>query len=255
MRICQNLEVEFRRVSKLSIEASFRHTHARVPARRDAMDAAARKEKMKRDNENASAIAEKLLQGWTMLAEYCPVEGCVTPLMRSRDQKVFCVAHDMFVMSSEQADKMKHSGAGVGGETAPGRPSVYKPKEEAYVEPEPQSTDTLDDDFYKKLRTGQKISFSSLERTETPRSPAAETPRVNSAASSFANQEKATTSPPVSLSITGTSVVKTLTEKLEQARAVLHRTSVADGEEFLRVLTLVDRLAAAIKAVTGCGAV
>jgi hypothetical protein len=36
---------------------------------------------------------------------------------------------------------------------------------------------------------------------------------------------------------------------------VLHRTSVADGEEFLRVLTLVDRLAAAIKAVTGCGAV
>ena len=84
MRICQNLEVEFRRVSKLSTEASFRHTHARVPARRDAMDAAARKEKMKRDNENASAIAEKLLQGWTMLAEYCPVEGCVTPLMRSR---------------------------------------------------------------------------------------------------------------------------------------------------------------------------
>ena len=83
------------------------------------MDAAARKEKMKRDNENASAIAEKLLQGWTMLAEYCPVEGCVTPLMRSRDQKVFCVAHDMFVMSSEQADKMKHSGAGVGGEGVP----------------------------------------------------------------------------------------------------------------------------------------
>ena len=40
---------------------------------------------MSRDDDNASKIAEKLLQGWTMLAEYCPADGCTTPLMRGRD--------------------------------------------------------------------------------------------------------------------------------------------------------------------------
>ena len=32
-------------------------------------------DKRKKDDDNAAAIAEKLLQGWTMLAEYCPMEG------------------------------------------------------------------------------------------------------------------------------------------------------------------------------------
>ena len=70
---------------------------------------------MSRDDDNASKIAEKLLQGWTMLAEYCPADGCTTPLMRGRDGRRFCVAHDMYVMSPEEAEDMKRKGGGVGG--------------------------------------------------------------------------------------------------------------------------------------------
>ena len=39
-----------------------------------------------------------------MLAEYCPMEGCLAPLMRSREGRRYCVAHDMYVMSPEEAD-------------------------------------------------------------------------------------------------------------------------------------------------------
>ena len=56
-------------------------------------------DKRKKDDDNAAAIAEKLLQGWTMLAEYCRWRGCLAPLMRSRDGRKYCVAHDMYVMS------------------------------------------------------------------------------------------------------------------------------------------------------------
>ena len=109
------------------------------------------KEKMRRDDDNASAIAEKLLQGWTMLAEYCPVEGCTTPLMRSRENKIFCVAHNMFVMSAEEAEAMKREGKGVDGTPAPAATSSRE--QEAFEEPSP-GVESLDDDFYNKLRAG-----------------------------------------------------------------------------------------------------
>jgi hypothetical protein len=60
-----------------------------------------RSQKMQKDDDHAGMIAEKLLEGWTLLAEYCPMEGCLAPLMRSRDGRRYCVAHDMFVMSPE----------------------------------------------------------------------------------------------------------------------------------------------------------
>ena len=66
-------------------------------------------------DDDASKMAEKLLQGWTMLAEYCPMEGCLAPLMRSREGRRYCVSHEMFVMSPEEAEAMRESGAGPGG--------------------------------------------------------------------------------------------------------------------------------------------
>ncbi|KAK9816750.1 hypothetical protein WJX72_004568 [[Myrmecia] bisecta] len=33
-------------------------------------------------------IADKMLRGWTMLADYCP--RCYTPLMRNRQRKTYC---------------------------------------------------------------------------------------------------------------------------------------------------------------------
>ncbi|CAM9368277.1 unnamed protein product [Scytosiphon promiscuus] len=39
-----------------------------------------------------AALSEKLLQGWTMLAEECPTAGCCFPLMRDRNRNTTCVA-------------------------------------------------------------------------------------------------------------------------------------------------------------------
>lgn len=39
-----------------------------------------------------AALSEKLLQGWTMLADECPIAGCCFPLMRDRNRKTICVA-------------------------------------------------------------------------------------------------------------------------------------------------------------------
>ena len=97
--------------------------------------------KMQRDDDHASQIAEKLLEGWTLLAEYCPMEGCLAPLMRSRDGRRYCVAHDMFVMSPEEAETMKKSGAGVGEAASPTRTTAAEPSMERI-------------DFYQNLKSG-----------------------------------------------------------------------------------------------------
>jgi hypothetical protein len=108
---------------------------------------------MSRDDDNASKIAEKLLQGWTMLAEYCPADGCMTPLMRGRDGRRFCVAHDMFVMSSEEAEEMKKKGGGVGGGDAPAAKASPSSSAPAPSGSKPSSLDRID--FYSQLRAGR----------------------------------------------------------------------------------------------------
>jgi hypothetical protein len=57
--------------------------HRRRPNPRTA--AASSRMGSQRDDDHAGQIAEKLLEGWTLLAEYCPMEGCTCPLLRSRD--------------------------------------------------------------------------------------------------------------------------------------------------------------------------
>lgn len=41
-----------------------------------------RAQKLSKADDHSSAIASKLLQGWTLLGEHCPV--CITPLVRNR---------------------------------------------------------------------------------------------------------------------------------------------------------------------------
>lgn len=41
-------------------------------------------------NAGINEISQLLLQGWTMLADVCPREGCNMPLMRSRQGRVLC---------------------------------------------------------------------------------------------------------------------------------------------------------------------
>ena len=182
-------------------------------------------EKTRREDDNASAIAEKLLQGWTMLAEYCPVEGCTTPLMRSRENKVFCVAHDMFVMSAEEAEAMKREGKGVDGTPAPAAPSSRE--QEAFEESEPPGVESLDDDFYNKLRAGSDVGAGagvSLSRKIS--SAAAASSGTRAAFAAPANGARTTEDPRESprsaldpaIAATARATAMTLAEKMEEAR-------------------------------------
>ena len=226
------------------------------------------KEKMRRDDDNASAIAEKLLQGWTMLAEYCPVEGCTTPLMRSRENKIFCVAHNMFVMSAEEAEAMKREGKGVDGTPAPAATSARE--HEAFEEPEPPGVESLDDDFYNKLRAGsnagggeQNVSLSRKIASATAaasgtRAPVAAPPEPRGSRTTEEPREVARSALDPKIAATARATAMTLAEKMEEARTVLASKKVADDgrriDECAHVVRLVDAIAgtlAKLDAISG----
>ncbi|KAG7394008.1 hypothetical protein PHYBOEH_005931 [Phytophthora boehmeriae] len=70
------------------------------------MDTAATPVKRSRD-EASKLLGEKMLQGWTMLGNSCPVDDCYTPLMRSKQGKMFCVRCDQYVVTEEEAKKQQ----------------------------------------------------------------------------------------------------------------------------------------------------
>lgn len=62
---------------------------------------------------DASArVAEKLLMGWTLTGETCPMTGCHTPLVRSRGGEMFCARHEMYVRDARDAARASKSSAG-----------------------------------------------------------------------------------------------------------------------------------------------
>jgi hypothetical protein len=51
-------------------------------------------------DKQADVVADYLLNGWTMLGEACPLEGCHAPLMwQKKDRKKFCPAHQLWVLT------------------------------------------------------------------------------------------------------------------------------------------------------------
>ena len=50
-------------------------------------------------------IAEKMLAGWTLTNDVCPVSSCAAPLVRNRAGESFCVRHEMFVRKGESATR------------------------------------------------------------------------------------------------------------------------------------------------------
>lgn len=54
-----------------------------------------------RADDSSAAIAEKLLQGWALLSDHCP--QCVTPLVRSRERRMYCVSCSQWVISERDA--------------------------------------------------------------------------------------------------------------------------------------------------------
>ena len=66
--------------------------HQQATAATAAAGAAAAAEARQSRAAAEGAMGEKLLLGWTMLAQECPTAGCCFPLMRDRSRKITCVA-------------------------------------------------------------------------------------------------------------------------------------------------------------------
>ncbi|CAM6103769.1 unnamed protein product [Calypogeia fissa] len=58
-------------------------------------------DRTKRLDDHSSALAEKLLQGWTLLNEHCP--QCLTPLVRNRQKKMYCAACRQWILTESEA--------------------------------------------------------------------------------------------------------------------------------------------------------
>ena len=57
-------------------------------------------------NENyMQDMSDKLLAGWTMLADVCPVTNCAVPLLRDRQKKVYCCKCTTFVLTEAEAQE------------------------------------------------------------------------------------------------------------------------------------------------------
>ena len=177
--------------------------------------------KMKRDDDSAGAIAEKLLEGWTLLAEYCPMEGCLAPLMRSRDGRRYCVTHSMFVMSPEEADAMQKSGDGVGPNPAQSKPAPAPPADRI--------------DFYKQLKTG---ATTTTALAPVPRAAAAAAP-MDVAFDTRSRSEV------VDVKEVALVTVCTLAGKMEEARAALAGNQ--DMKECLELIKFINEIVACIK--------
>lgn len=54
-----------------------------------------------RADDSSAAIAEKLLQGWALLSDHCP--QCVTPLVRNRERRMYCVSCSQWVITERDA--------------------------------------------------------------------------------------------------------------------------------------------------------
>jgi uncharacterized Zn finger protein (UPF0148 family) len=50
----------------------------------------------KKDGDPSQALADKMLEGWALLGEHCPL--CSTPFVRSRDGRIYCVLCDLYAV-------------------------------------------------------------------------------------------------------------------------------------------------------------
>lgn len=61
----------------------------------------------------SSKIADKLLEGWTLTNDLCPMPGCSTPLVRNRSREMFCCKHELFVRDAESVHRYARDASAV----------------------------------------------------------------------------------------------------------------------------------------------
>lgn len=102
----------------------------------------------------SGAIAEKLLQGWALTNDTCPMPACATPLVRNRQREMFCVKHDMFVRAAGAAG----AAAAPLGEH-PNPPPGTRAAATAAAAAAPSRTHALDDD----ITASERATLAALE--------------------------------------------------------------------------------------------
>ena len=68
----------------------------------------------RKDGDPSQALADKMLEGWALLGEHCPL--CSTPFVRSRDGRIYCVMCDLYAVreGAESSGAVIRSGAEAG---------------------------------------------------------------------------------------------------------------------------------------------
>ena len=90
--------MESERQDPPALSMAAREPAAESPIPSSASPAPARQKK----TDTPKSLAEKLLQGWTLTDRYCPVQGCLTPLVRNREKQLMCVECDKWVVPENE---------------------------------------------------------------------------------------------------------------------------------------------------------
>lgn len=113
-------------------------------------------------DEASKLLGEKMLQGWTMLGISCPVEDCYTPLMRSKQGKMYCVRCDQYVVTEEEAKKQQQEEEDAAAAAA----------DEAEAQLEEERKRRIEQQFRLEEQAKQAREMQELERAKASRTAA-----------------------------------------------------------------------------------
>eukprot|EP00164_Ancoracysta_twista_P012921 GFYU01020440.1.p1 GENE.GFYU01020440.1~~GFYU01020440.1.p1 ORF type:complete len:333 (+),score=94.56 GFYU01020440.1:158-1156(+) len=121
-----------------------------------------------RSDSSSALIAQKLLQGWTLLNDYCPNPDCSVPLVRNKEGQMSCVSCGNRVIKEEDFDPSRHKvigdiatlSSGVTADSAAGIPKSFHEDKRRKVDSPPLKPSTAP-------VTGAKLELSHLSGGDT----------------------------------------------------------------------------------------
>lgn len=204
-----------------------------------------------RSDEASSRLAEKLLAGYTMLAQVSPYDG-VTPLVRSRKGRRYCVSSGLWLDPPSEGDEAAQEAAagapkGPLGAAPPAgvrvipleeapeelkalvrqQQSKQQPKQEMQPEPEPAAAEV----------EVEVEAAAGPEAAAAPPAPAEEAPKA-------AEEQQVA---PIAGALGRAEA--TLEAKLDEAHAALAATPVGEQKKWLALCELITSTAAALQAL------
>ncbi|PRP88603.1 hypothetical protein PROFUN_03014 [Planoprotostelium fungivorum] len=116
-------------------------------------------QRLQHSRNSSSLISKKLLEGWSMLQESCPV--CQVPLMRNREGEMTCVVCNMRVIKQSEFDPTKYRVAE--GQTAPQVYSAPRPATATQPAHEEPASKRQEVEERREIQP-EPVSFQSKER-------------------------------------------------------------------------------------------